>query len=123
LDAPLSEGPAAFRELRLEAEQALDSIVDPCSAAAGTSLGLCQMGIAELVDVTAASVRVRLVPTTPTCLFVGIFEEEIRVRLRALDWCDEVTIELAPGDVVWDESRMSPAGRARLHARRRCVGR
>jgi metal-sulfur cluster biosynthetic enzyme len=99
-------------------ERVLDTIVDPCGAATGIALGLAEMGIAEVLDVSSSSARVRLVPTTPSCLFVGLFEDEIRTRVQALDWCDQVDVELAPGDLVWDERRMTPAGRARLRRHR-----
>jgi len=108
-------GPA---DRRAEVLSELDRIVDPCSQALGTPVGLVGMGMIERLDVTGNAVSVAVLPTFPACLFQGKFEIEIETRLRALRWCDRVTVGFVHGDVTWDESRMSAAARARLRRQR-----
>jgi len=109
----------AVEERRADALGVLNAIVDPCSAANGSPIGLADMGIIEELEVRGGHVRVRLLPTFPGCLFVGIFHEEATGRLRALDWCESVEVELASAaDAIWTEARIAPAVRERLERRR-----
>jgi metal-sulfur cluster biosynthetic enzyme len=94
----------------------LNQIADPCSVAAGSPIGLVDMGIVQHLEITGDSVRVKLLPTFPTCRFVPIFEAEIRRRLKSENM--SVVIEVAEPDVVWDESMMKPEARRRLAERR-----
>jgi len=102
------DGPA---DRRLEALSRIDEIVDPCSRALGRPIGLVGMGIVERLDVAGAAAAVLLLPTFPTCLFRGVFEEEIRARLAALPWCETVSVAFCPADRLWDESRLAPEAR------------
>jgi metal-sulfur cluster biosynthetic enzyme len=104
-------GPA---EHRGEALAAIDAIADPCSISLGHPIGLAGMGMVERLDVEGGAVSVLLLPTFPTCLFRGVFEEEIAVRLRALPWCTSVAVAFCPAEQDWDESRMSPEALAAL---------
>jgi len=108
------DGPPARRREVLER---LEAIVDPCSRSLGRPAGLVAMGIVERVDVADDAVAVRLLPTFPTCLFRGFFEEEIRAGVAALPWCRGVAVEFCPADRLWDESRMAPAARRGPDAR------
>ena len=110
---------ASVQDRRADALGVLNGIVDPCSAANGSPIGLADMGIIEELEVSGGHVRVRLLPTFPGCLFVGIFHEEATGRLRELDWCESVEVELASAeDGVWTEARMAPAARDQLDRRR-----
>jgi metal-sulfur cluster biosynthetic enzyme len=109
-------GPA---ELRRSVVAEIEAIADPCSIAAGHPTGLAGMGMVERVDVTGGSVAVLILPTFPTCMFRGVFETEIEQRLRALPWCESVTVAFCPADQAWDESRMSAAVRAKFGRRAR----
>ena len=71
------------------------------------------MGIVERVDVAGEAATVLLLPTFPTCLFRGFFEEEIKAGAAALPWCRDVAIEFCAADRLWDESRMAPEARRR----------
>jgi metal-sulfur cluster biosynthetic enzyme len=103
-----------------EALDRLNAIVDPCSTASSTPLGLVDMGVIESVRVHGEGVHVRLMPTFPGCLFVGIFEAEAERRLLDLPWCEQVTVELVGAEEgIWTESRMSTSARERLARRRR----
>jgi metal-sulfur cluster biosynthetic enzyme len=105
------EGPAARRR---EVLARLDAIVDPCSKSLGRPAGLVAMGIVERLDVAGGAVAVLLLPTFPTCLFRGYFEEEIKASVAALPWCSTVTTEFCAADRLWDESRMAPEARRGL---------
>jgi len=100
------EGPPSRRREVLER---LEAIVDPCSRSLGRPAGLVAMGIVERLDVAGDEVTVLLLPTFPTCLFRGFFEEEIRARVGALPWCRDVAIEICPADRLWDPSRLKAA--------------
>jgi len=105
------EGP---RDRRVAALRAIEAIVDPCSRALGKPVGLVGMGIVDRLDVEGGRVAVRLFPTFPTCMFRGVFEEEIENRLRGLSWCEIVTVSYVPSDAIWDEGRLSEAARGML---------
>jgi metal-sulfur cluster biosynthetic enzyme len=96
----------------------LNGIVDPCSAAMAEPIGIADMGLVEDVRVDGGRVEVVLVPTSPHCLFVGLFEEELEKRLSALPWVESVGVELDEGTIIWDEQRMTDAARERLARRR-----
>ena len=100
---------------------AINAIVDPCSVAMTEPIGLADLGIIERVEIEDDRVEVTLLPTSPHCLFLGLFEEEIERRVRALDWVRTVEVRLTEGLEIWDESRMSEAARERLARRRRAT--
>jgi metal-sulfur cluster biosynthetic enzyme len=104
---------------RTDVVAALDEIVDPCSAAAGTPAGLVEMGIVDAVAIDGVDVTVTLLPTFAGCLFAGLFAGEAERRIRALPWCERVRVELV-GDRIWTEERMSRALRERRR-RRSCA--
>ena len=106
--AVAGDGPAARRR---EVLDRIDAIVDPCSRSLGRPVGLVTMGIVERLDVAGDRVAVLLLPTFPTCLFRGFFEEEIRQRVGALPWCRDVAIEFCPADRLWDPSQMAATAR------------
>jgi metal-sulfur cluster biosynthetic enzyme len=97
---------------------AVNEIADPCSCGVGVPTGIADLGLLERVELDGGSVRVVLTTTSPSCMFVGHFEEEIERRVGSLPWVDSVEVELDYG-VMWDESRMSERARAELHARHR----
>ena len=103
--------------IEAEVRAALNDIVDPCSVAAGTPLGLVDMGIVRDVHVRGSTLRIELLPTFPACRFVPIFEAEIRKRLGETDLT--VMIEVAGPEVVWDESMMAPTAQDLVEKRRR----
>jgi metal-sulfur cluster biosynthetic enzyme len=109
--------PLTITELEAEIRTVLNEIVDPCSAAAGTPIGLIDMGIVRDVEVKGSVLRIQLLPTFPACRFLPIFEAEIRKRLEGRHLT--VAVDVAGADVVWDESLMTPAARDRLQARRK----
>jgi metal-sulfur cluster biosynthetic enzyme len=95
----------------------LDQIVDPCSIAAGTPIGLLDMGIVDSVEVRGDSVSITLLPTFPGCIYTAVFAGEITRRLEKLDWLSEIRVDEARG-LLWDEDRMSSQARERLRKAR-----
>lgn len=91
----------------------LDEIKDPCSLAAGTPLGLNEMGIVDevlIADDGAVMVKLRL--TSPFCHMIGFFEKEARERIGALPSVTSVALK-ADNGLDWSPSRISEAARAR----------
>jgi metal-sulfur cluster biosynthetic enzyme len=97
----------------------LNEILDPCSVAAGTSIGLVEMGMIDTLEVCGDAVSVGLLPTVPGCIYSGVFANEITRRLKELSWCGEVEVKISVTGVIWDEDRMSANARKRLEVARR----
>jgi metal-sulfur cluster biosynthetic enzyme len=100
-------------DLRAEVTEAVNQIIDPCSAGVGSPTGIADMGLVKRLEIHGADVEVELITTSPMCLFVGHFEQEVERRISALDWVRSVTV-VSTQRTMWDESFMSPAARARL---------
>jgi metal-sulfur cluster biosynthetic enzyme len=100
----------------------LNGIFDPCSMAMAEPIGIADMGLVEDIRVEGSHVVVVLVPTSPHCMFLSLFEEEVERRVSELPGVDSVRVELEEGTVIWDETRMTDAARERL-ARRRVASR
>jgi metal-sulfur cluster biosynthetic enzyme len=105
-------------EARAEVLDALGAVMDPCSVATGVALSLPEMGLVDDVSVDGSTVAVRLLPTFPGCIYIGVFEREIVERVGGLPWVDDVKVSLARAEELWDESRISEDGRRRLHESR-----
>jgi metal-sulfur cluster biosynthetic enzyme len=101
-----------------EVRQRINEIVDPCSSAMATPIGIDDLGILEEVVVDGDDVRVVLLPTSPHCLYVGLFEEQIEARVGALPWVRSVDVSLTRSMEIWDEGRLSELARRRLGRRR-----
>ncbi len=113
-----SAPPPDMAHRRKEIERILDEIVDPCSVAAGTTVGLVQMGIIDRLELAEDAVTVGLLPTFPGCLYSGVFANEITKRLTELGWYTDIKVEISVGGAIWDEDRMSSSARERLDAAR-----
>ena len=99
----------------------LNSVVDPCSAAAGAPAGLLEMGLVKDVEVAVeggrAHVEVVLRLTHPSCLMGPLFVESAEQGLLALPGVESAKVSLA-ADYSWTEEAMSEEYRARLAALR-----
>jgi metal-sulfur cluster biosynthetic enzyme len=98
--------------------RAVNRIPDPCSVAMAEPIGIADLGLVEGITVRDGAVEVTLVPTSPHCLYVGLFEQDVEARVRELDWVRSVEVRCLEGHVIWDESRLSETARARLDRRR-----
>lgn len=77
---------------------ALNTITDPCSAAAGMPVGIEELGLVRSLEVSdgpdGASVRVEIGVTEPGCLMGAPFAKEARKALEALPGVAEVEVGL-----------------------------
>jgi metal-sulfur cluster biosynthetic enzyme len=96
---------------RIHILNAIDTIADPCSQALGRPIGIVAMGLIARLDVAGESVSITVLPTFPTCMFRGVFEEEIVARVRSISWCKVVSVCFAAAEIIWNERRMSDAAR------------
>ena len=107
----------------------LNTIVDPCSRAAGAPAGIAEMGLVRQLEVHqspgGASIRVVIGVTEPGCLMGAAFVNDARQRLRELPGVAEVHVSMDHA-FDWTPADMSPAYQARLEQlrqrRRAAVG-
>ena len=66
---------AGLPSRRIEALEAIEEIVDPCSQALGCPIGLVGMGMVATLAERDGDVEVEILPTFPTCMFRGVIEE------------------------------------------------
>ncbi|OLZ39167.1 hypothetical protein A6E15_17300 [Natrinema saccharevitans] len=84
----------------------LDEVVDPCSAANGTDLSIIEMGLLDAVDIDEGHVTVSMRLTTPFCMQLPYFVEEIDERVGAIEGVTSVTLETDEG-VDWHTGMMA----------------
>jgi metal-sulfur cluster biosynthetic enzyme len=96
----------------------LNTIVDPCSRAAGAPAGIAEMGLVRQIEVQqspgGASIRVVIGVTEPGCLMGAAFVNDANKLLRALPDVAEVHVSMDHA-FDWTPKNMSPAYQARLH--------
>ena len=95
----------------------LNTIIDPCSRAAGAPVGIAEMGLVRQIEVQnspgGASIRVVIGVTEPGCLMGAAFVNDARKRLQALPGVAEVQVSMDHA-FDWTPADMSPAYQARL---------
>lgn len=95
----------------------LNTIMDPCSQAAGAPVGIAEMGLVRQLEVRpgpeGAHIRVVIGVTEPGCLMGAAFVTNARQLLSTLPDVAEVQVHL---DLAfdWTPADMSPAYQARL---------
>lgn len=107
----------------------LNTIVDPCSRAAGAPAGIAEMGLVRQLEVQqspgGARIRVVIGVTEPGCLMGAAFVNDARKLLRELPGVAEVQVSMDHA-FDWTPEDMSPAYQARLEQlrqrRRAAVG-
>lgn len=110
--APASARPAAALApagLEQQIRATLDEIKDPCSVAAGTPLGLDEMGLVRDVAIgDAGRVTISLRLTSPFCHMIGFFKIEAIERVGRLPGV--VAVELvADNGLDWSPRDMRPS--------------
>ncbi|MED7925972.1 iron-sulfur cluster assembly protein [Nonomuraea sp. LP-02] len=114
------------QDLVAQVLEACNEVQDPCSLGVGQPMGIVDMGLVESVDVRSAAdgrvtVDLTLTTTAPGCMYSPYFEQSVRRELAG-KVSDLGDVAITWGDSTeWDESRMTPAGRARLVANRKYV--
>ena len=104
-------------QVRGQVEAILDEVVDPCSQAAGTPLGLREMGLVESCAVDGDQVAITLRVTAPQCLFAPLFATEVEDRVAALPGVSAVEVTISDR-LDWTEADLLPSAAARLARRR-----
>ncbi|THE64046.1 DUF59 domain-containing protein [Salinadaptatus halalkaliphilus] len=95
----------------------LDEIVDPCSAANGTDLSIVSMGLIDEIDIDDGHVTVSMHLTTPFCMQIPFFIDEVEDRVGSLEGVDTVTLETDSG-VEWHQDMMSEEARRKREQRK-----
>jgi metal-sulfur cluster biosynthetic enzyme len=98
-------------------EQRLDEVVDPCSAANGTDLGLVEMGLVADIEIESTQVTVSLRLTSPFCMQIPYFIDEVEENVGELDGVSSVTLETDQG-MEWHRGMMADSARARREERK-----
>ncbi|WP_159900294.1 metal-sulfur cluster assembly factor [Salinirussus salinus] len=98
-------------------ERRLDEVVDPCSAANGTDLGLVEMGLVADIEIESAHVTVSLRLTSPFCMQIPYFVDEVEGKVGGLDGVSSVTLETDQG-MEWHQGMMADSARARREERK-----
>lgn len=100
-------------ELVFSIRRQLDTIEDPCSVAAGSPMGLAEMGLVEHVGVDAdGNVTVRLRLTSPSCANLGLFKVEAEARIASLPGVRSVDVSADLG-LDWRPDMMSEEAKVR----------
>jgi metal-sulfur cluster biosynthetic enzyme len=100
----------------------LDTIVDPCSRAAGAPAGISEMGMVPDISFAAGGgnktdIKVRLIVTHPFCMMSNLFVKEIIERLEAQPGVGTAHVDFDPGS-LWTPDLMTPEYAERLEAAR-----
>ncbi|WP_226008176.1 metal-sulfur cluster assembly factor [Natrinema salinisoli] len=95
----------------------LDEVIDPCSAANGTNLSIIEMGLLDEIDVDEGHVTVSMRLTTPFCMQLPYFVEEIDERIGAIDEVTSVSLETDEG-VDWHTGMMSEEAQTQRRERK-----
>lgn len=96
-------------DLRETITAALDEIKDPCSLAAGTPLGLSEMGLIKDLQIGEdGKVAIELRLTSPFCHMIGFFKTEAARRLEAIPGVAVVELNADQG-LDWSPALISPA--------------
>lgn len=95
----------------------LNTIIDPCSRAAGAPAGIVEMGLVRRLEVQhspeGASLRVVIGVTEPGCLMGAAFVNDASRILRALPGVTEVQVSMDHA-FDWTPADLSPAYQAQL---------
>ena len=104
-------------DLKAEVLACLESIVDPCSVAAGARAGLVSMGLVGDITIenraAGRHVNVTLHVTEPSCLMGAIFQANALTAITALSGVGSAAVEIDRTH-LWSPQEMSPEYRRRL---------
>lgn len=116
----MTDGPS-----RVEIRRRLRDVIDPCSAARGLDHDIVEMGLLDEVEIDGRDVTVRLRLTTPACLMVTNFAEQLEEHVGSMATVDSVELE-TDGGHHWRPHMMSEQARAQrdeyLHGLQRRYG-
>jgi metal-sulfur cluster biosynthetic enzyme len=98
-----------------EVRDLLNTIVDPCSVAAGAPAGLGDMGLIRAVEVDDHTVSVTIGLTEPGCMMSASFVVRARELLAAQPGVEAVAVELEQ-DCDWSPALLDSHYAHRLDA-------
>jgi metal-sulfur cluster biosynthetic enzyme len=108
---------ATIEHIRQQVSEALDTVIDPCSSAAGAPAGLEEMGLIRKVDIalaeSGARVEILVGVTHPSCFMAPVFLQQVREAVVAIPGVDTVDTSL-DDSFEWSPDDMSTAYRERL---------
>jgi metal-sulfur cluster biosynthetic enzyme len=94
--------------IRSAALAVLDTIVDPCSAASASPMGIVSMGLVRNVSVSqSGAVTIDLRLTSPSCFMVAYLVTESRQRVQALSGVQTVEVDHDDG-FDWTPDHIAP---------------
>ena len=103
----------------------LNTVIDPCSAAAGAPAGLVDMGLIRELEVVegeeGATVRVVVRVTHPSCMMAPLFLAQVQNLLHREPEVAAVDASLDTG-FDWTPADMTESYRERLAAHREAAG-
>lgn len=100
-----------------QVRDALNTVVDPCSAAIGVPAGINEMGLVRHVEVRPTRLLVQIAITDPGCVLGPSFVASARECLSVLAGSRSLDIVLSDW-ALWSEEDMSPEYRDRLESAR-----
>jgi ring-1,2-phenylacetyl-CoA epoxidase subunit PaaD len=93
---------------------ALDEIADPeIPGISLVELGVIRSVSFEALPASGERVTVELLPTFVGCPAIGVMQERVDERLRAMEIAEEVVVEISFAE-PWTSERISPEGRQKL---------
>jgi metal-sulfur cluster biosynthetic enzyme len=109
--------PEPAPELLAQIHERLDEIKDPCSVAAGTPMGLSEMGIIGSVDMSPdGDVAIQLRLTSPFCHMIAFLTREAKARVGALPGVRDVSVTTDAG-LDWTPDLITGIARVRRDER------
>jgi metal-sulfur cluster biosynthetic enzyme len=95
----------------------LDDVIDPCSAGNGTNISIVEMGLLDSIEIDDGDVTVNMRLTSPGCMMIPYFIDEVDERVGSLDGVESVELETDYG-YNWRPSMMSEQGQRKREAGR-----
>ncbi len=90
---------------------ALAQVIDP-----ELGCNIIDLGLVYSLEVTGATVRVKMTLTTPGCPMHESIARGVQIALLRCEGVEDVEVELV-WDPPWNPAMMTPTGRARLGVR------
>lgn len=88
--------------------QRLDDVLDPCSCNTANPVSIVELGLVEEVNVDGESVSVRLLPTSPMCLYMGQIMKDAEREIEKVDGIQDVELEMINStEKMWRPERLS----------------
>lgn len=86
----------------------LDGILDPCSVRMGQPRGLVGMGLVEAIVVDERAIRIRLVLTSPGCIYYFQFADSIEAALAPIAQGRSIEVDI-DDTILWTAERLQGA--------------